>query len=152
LSVTRPDCGSGRTMILMAQTVPGATRLPCIATMPIGWRFLGGDFHTGRATFWLGESASGGRALTVSLAAPCAVARAQPIPSDEPGMRRFEESISMRPAYRDIRSYVFPGGCATFTFALPGRLARPFVFGADTALSFVPRGLLVARVARDHGL
>ena len=41
-------------MILMAQAVPGATRLPCVASMPIGWQYLGGDFRTGRASFWFG--------------------------------------------------------------------------------------------------
>src|SRR5439155_614593 len=46
---TPPECGTGHAMILMAQAVPSATRLPCIATLPSGWTFGGADMQRGRA-------------------------------------------------------------------------------------------------------
>src|SRR5207302_5754066 len=35
-TVTAPMCDSGQPMQLMAQAVPSATRLPCVATLPVG--------------------------------------------------------------------------------------------------------------------
>src|SRR5690242_13978721 len=52
LDVSMPACGTGRSMILMAQAVPSASRVPCVASVPIGWHFMGGSFRTGRASFW----------------------------------------------------------------------------------------------------
>ncbi len=36
-TVTTPACGTGQAMQLMAQAVPTATRLPCVADLPLGW-------------------------------------------------------------------------------------------------------------------
>jgi len=36
-----PECAISNEMILFAQSVPSATAVPCVATMPAGWR-LGG--------------------------------------------------------------------------------------------------------------
>ena len=33
-----PDCGTGNLMILLAQAVPQATSVPCIATLPAGFK------------------------------------------------------------------------------------------------------------------
>ena len=35
--VSAATCGTGRTMQLMAQAVPTATKLPCIGELPLGW-------------------------------------------------------------------------------------------------------------------
>src|SRR5207253_1051072 len=64
---TPPECGTGNAMILMAQAVPSATRLPCIATLPSGWTFGGADMQRGRARFWLDSDRAGARAIVVTL-------------------------------------------------------------------------------------
>ena len=33
----KPSCGTGNVMILMAQSVPSATAVPCVAALPAGW-------------------------------------------------------------------------------------------------------------------
>ena len=55
LWLSPPNCGTNPTMILSAQAVPSAARLPCIATLPSGWNFGGGDIASGHAQFWLGR-------------------------------------------------------------------------------------------------
>ena len=43
----KPTCGTSNVMILMAQAVPAATSVPCIASLPAGWD-LGGVGGRGR--------------------------------------------------------------------------------------------------------
>ena len=86
----------------------------------------------------------------VSLTSGCDTRGAQEIPSDEPGTRRFESPRSLAP-FRDVRSYTFEGGCATYELSSPGA-ASSVVFAADDALAFVPRANLVRSVASREDL
>ena len=139
-------------MILMAQAVPTATRLPCVTSVPIGWRFLAGNFHTGRASFWFGLDPTGSRVLTVVLTPRCDVSRAEATPTDEPGTDRYDLPIMVRPQFEEIRSYVFPGGCVTYAFAASAGTATRLTADAGSALSFLPRTALVDEVARQEHL
>ena len=77
---------------------------------------------------------------------------AQQIPSDKPGMRRFEHPLSLVPRFTGLRFYTFPGGCITYRFSFaPG--ASPVPAGAtDSALSSQPRSVLVDFVRHTEGL
>jgi hypothetical protein len=145
-----PECGTGRTMILAAQAVPSATRLPCIAALPAGWSFRSANIHSGIATFWLDVGST--PVVTVSLTRTCSVAGAQEIPSDEAGTRRFEKPLELSPVYSAIRTYLFPGGCTTYRFLLPSGSQSALVQGTDTALTFQDRSTLVRFVQRSEGL
>jgi len=145
-----PECGTDHAMILMAQAVPTAVRLPCIATLPSGWTFGGAEFQTGRARFWLDSDRAGARAVVVTLAPACGLTGAQEVPSDEPGARRFEAPTSLHP-FRDRRSYLFRGGCVSYDLSAPGQSSM-VVFAADSALSFIPRSALVTFVERQEDL
>ena len=85
-----PECGTGHSMILTAQAVPSAALLPCVAALPSGWRASGADIASGRASFWLDSDQAGPHAATITLTAACDTTGAREIPSDQPGMRRFE--------------------------------------------------------------
>ena len=152
LGVYAPSCGTGHSMILSAQAVPSAALLPCIAALPAGWSIGGADIASGHARFWLDSDRAGPGAITVTLTASCDTSGAQQIPSDQPGMRRFERRLSLAPRFSDLRFYTFPGGCVTYRFSFaPG--ASPVLAGAaDSALSFEPRRALVEFVRRTEGL
>ena len=152
LGAAAPRCGTGHSMILSAQAVPSAAMLPCIAALPSGWSIGSADITSGKASLWLDSDRAGPRAITVTLTAACGTAGAQQIPSDQPGMRRFEHPLSLAPRFSDLRFYTFPGGCVTYRFAFaPG--ASPVLAGAaDSALSFQPRSALVEFVRRTEGL
>jgi hypothetical protein len=152
LGAAAPRCGTGHSMILSAQAVPSAAMLPCIAALPSGWSIGGADIASGHTRFWLNSDRAGPQAITVTLTATCDTSSAQQIPSDQPGMRRFEHPLSLARQFSDLRIYTFPGGCITyrFTFA-PG--ASPTLAGAaDSALSFQPRSTLVEFIQRTEGL
>jgi tRNA A-37 threonylcarbamoyl transferase component Bud32/membrane-associated phospholipid phosphatase len=147
-----PECGTGHSMILTAQAVPSAARLPCVAALPSGWRASGGDIASGRARFWLDSDQAGPHAATITLTAACDTAGAREIPSDQPGMRRFERPLSLEPQFSDLRFYIFPGGCITYQFRFPPGVSPVLAGAADTAVSFVPRSSLVRHVRETEGL
>jgi membrane-associated phospholipid phosphatase/tRNA A-37 threonylcarbamoyl transferase component Bud32 len=147
-----PECGTGHSMILTAQAVPSAALLPCVAALPSGWRASGADIVSGRASFWLDSDQAGPRAATITLAAACDTTGAREIPSDQPGMRRFEQPLSLEPQFSDLRFYTFRGGCVTYQFRFPPGVSPVLAGAADTAVSFEPRSTLVSHVRQTEGL
>ena len=119
--VSAPSCGTGHSMILAAQAVPSAARLPCVAALPSGWSIGGADISSGKSSLRLDSDRAGQGAITVTLTATCDTSGAQQIPSDQPGMRRFEHPLSLVPQFTGLRFYTFPGGCVTYRFSFaPG--------------------------------
>ncbi|MGZ4499130.1 MAG: hypothetical protein ACXVXD_01720 [Nocardioidaceae bacterium] len=147
-----PQCGTGHSVILAAQAVPSAAEAPCVAALPSGWSVGGADIHNGRAMFWLDSDQAGFHALTVTLSASCNVSGAQEIPSDEPGTRRFERPLSLRPKFTALRYYTFPGGCATYRFDFKSGTSPLLALPVNTAVAFVPRAQLVHHVRSTEGL
>ena len=151
-AVHAPDCGTGHTMILAAQAVPSAAFLPCIAALPSGWTTADAEIASGQASFGLNSGQAGLQAVTITLTATCDTSGAQQIPSDQPGMRRFERPLSLVPAYSAIRYYTFPGGCATYRFVLAPGASPVVTTTVDTAVAFMPRSVLVGYVRRTEDL
>jgi membrane-associated phospholipid phosphatase len=147
-----PECGTGHSAILAAQAVPSAAMLPCVAALPPGWRAGGADITSGRASFWLDSDQAGTHAATITLTAACSTSGAREIPTDRPGMRRFERPLSLLPRFSDLRFYTFPGGCVTYRFQFPAGVSPVLAGAADTAVSFVPRSRLVSHVRLTEGL
>ena len=119
-------------MILAAQAVPSAAFLPCIAALPSGWTTADAEIASGRASFGLDSGQAGLQAVTITLTATCDISGAQQIPSDQPGMRRFERPLSLVPKYSDVRYYTFPGGCATYQFVFAPGVSPVLATTVDT--------------------
>jgi hypothetical protein len=132
---------------LMAQAVPTARLLPCIAEFPAGWNFDSSDVERGRARFWMDSDRAGQRVLEVTLTEACQPSGTE-IPSDEPGTRLFVHLDSIAPRYRGTRYYLVPGGCVTYRFDFPGEGATVFSTDASTAIGTVGRGVLERAAAR----
>jgi tRNA A-37 threonylcarbamoyl transferase component Bud32 len=147
-----PDCGTSHTMILAAQAVPSAAFLPCIAALPAGWTAAGAEIASGQASFALNSGQAGLQTVTITLTATCDISGAQQIPSDQPGMRRFERPLSLVPKYSDVRYYTFPGGCATYQFVFAPGASPVLATTVDTAVAFMPRSALVSYVRRTESL
>jgi len=139
-------------MILMAQAVPSAASLPCIAELPTGWQVGGADISSGQASFWLDSDQAGPKAVTITLRRACDTSGAQHVPSDQPGTRRFERPLSLHPQFSDLRFYTFAGGCATYRFRFGSGASPVLAIDIDSAVAFVPRSVLVGYVRRTEGL
>jgi hypothetical protein len=139
-------------MILSAQAVPSAARLPCIAALPSGWTATNTEMINGQAQFWLNSDRAGDRAVTVTLTATCDTSGAIRIPSDQPGARRYERPLSLHPRFALVRMYTFPGGCITYQFSFVTGAAPSLAIPIDTAIAFEPRSVLVEHVQRTEDL
>ena len=150
----KPTCGTGNLMILMAQSVPSATAVPCVAALPAGWETGSVNVRQDRTQFWLDSDQGGKHAVEVELLPPddCSVRGATEVPSDQVGMRRFERAEQLPPEMRSTRSYVFDGGCVTYRLDFEGEATAALIFDVDTALDFQPRDELVDEVSDETGL
>jgi hypothetical protein len=138
-----------QSVVLMAQAVPSAPVLPCLRQLPTGWRFAELDVRNGAAEFTLASDRAGPRAVIVRLTATCDVTGASAGNSDEPGLLRYERTGPG--GNMDTVHYVAAGGCITYRFDLPGGgLAYPGTEAA-TALDFVSREKVRAKVRHDSG-
>ena len=150
-----PQCHArGDAMVLIAQSVPSATQLPCVAELPAGWRFEEQQVASGLTTFWLGSDIAGTHAVQVDLERGCDVAGAVSVPStadDEIGLERFDRPEQLQPL-RLVRFYRFQGGCIVYRYAFAGSAPSSLQFEADEALSFLPRAHVVQAVENYYGL
>jgi len=149
-----PDCIADDAMILMAQAVPTATAVPCVASLPAGFDIDSVQIDRGRGRFWLGHDDAGSEAVEVILRAEgqCSIEGASEVPSDEVGMRRFEEPERLPPGLRATRTYLLPGACVTYRFEFDGNTNASLLPALDVALSFEPRADVIAEVQRRSGL
>ncbi len=147
---TTPTCEVERNMgvlVLQAQSVPGADRVPCIALVPAGWNVDAVNVESGSSRFNLSNDRAGERALEVRLEAMCNIDGSTQVPSDEPGTRRFERIDSVKGGFASTRFYTFEGGCVTYSFRFRSA-NRALVNEASLAISFLTRDALRAEVER----
>ena len=146
-----PTCGTNDVMILMAQAVPSAPSVPCVASFPAGWHAGAVTISRGRGRFSLETS---GHEVEVTLQPPgrCSTDGAVEVPSDELGMRRFERPTQLPPDVRVTRTYVSDGACVTYDFSFDEDADASLVLQLDAALAFQARSDLVAEVDGRNGL
>jgi hypothetical protein len=129
-------------VVLMAQSVPTASWVPCLNPLPPGWQFTDLDARNGSAKFFLDSDRNdldAKRAMTVSFTASCDTSGASRVPSDREGMRRFERVTQVSPTYIGNRYYVFEGGCITVLFTLSGDDRAEPLAVATQIIGTVPR-------------
>ena len=149
-----PTCGrvEERTLILVAQSVPTATLIPCVDSLPVGWHPRGGTIADGSTRFWLENNVAGFQAVEVRLMDDCdtiGAVEVTPAP-DEAGARVYLRPTSLEP-FRGTRFVLFEGGCVTYTYSFePGVPAR-LSLEVEEALSFVQRHEIVEYVREEFG-
>ena len=148
---TNPDDGA---IVLLAQSVPSATQLPCVSEFPAGWSFGGADISRGRSRFWLDSDRGGIHAVEVSLERSCDTTGAveeRPAP-DEAETRVFVRPDSLQPSFTGARFLLFDGGCIGYTFRFASGASSTLAIEAIEALSLLPRATVVREMQMDPGL
>ena len=145
------ECGTGDVMILMAQSVPTATAVPCIESFPAGWDPTG----SGSAAIGL---ASGCTRATTASTSRCA----RPAPASSAAKTRCRATRSASaassasspspPDLRVTRRTSRTASCVTYDFAFEGEESATLIGELDGALAFQPRRELVAAVEDRSGL
>lgn len=140
--------------VLLAQSVPSATQLPCVSEFPAGWSFGGSAISSGLGRFWLDSDRGGIHAVEVSLRSSCDTTDAieeRPAP-DEAATRVFVRPDSLNPSFTGVRFLRFAGGCIDYTFRFASGASSTLAIEAVDALSLLPRATVVSEVQDVSGL
>jgi hypothetical protein len=150
---TMPSCTPGNRLGILAQAVPSAEYLPCIATMPAGWNFGRLDVEDGDVTFWLDHDREGLRTAEVRFTATCDTTGAY---DEGPSgvAERYVRPGSVSPAFAATTYDVFAGGCVTYRYSFAkgenaehiGLLNQLF-----RAVELFPRAVVVEELEEDLG-
>jgi hypothetical protein len=151
-----PACADGKgtvrvpLLVLMAQAVPSASQVPCIdpANLTADWMIHDVFVRNGRARFALSSTVGPGRDVQVVLERTCTFGKVTRVPSDHPGLQRYQEITEIQSGrrFRGAIHYLFRGGCVTYELDFRGgEQARP-LGDVVLALGFVSRDAIAAAV------
>jgi len=108
LHIVSLGCGEPEPLWLLAQSVPSASLIPCVRTLPPGWRVATAKAKDGLSEFTLAHDTDS-QAVIVRLTAACTTSGATQQPSNQPGARRYERTDDRT---GQLTWYtVFAGGC-----------------------------------------
>jgi tRNA A-37 threonylcarbamoyl transferase component Bud32 len=111
-------CTDPEPLWLMAQSVPSASLVPCLGSLPEGWELAKMTVNDGRSVITLYDRHHMAT-VVVRLTADCDVGGASPAPPGRPEVRRYLRTESVLPQYSGTRFEVFPGGCVTTWLTVP---------------------------------
>jgi len=136
------DADGYRTTMLMAQSVPSASRIPCLRrSLPTHWELeeMDIDSASSRLIFLSEMTSASPDRLEVVLAARCDTSDAIAVTTDEVGTRRLERIDVVAGGYTGQRHYTFAGGCVTYRFSASGDDWTDFVDETANLWTFTPR-------------
>lgn len=148
-----PECDDPETdtLVVLAQSVPEADLVPCVASMPPGWEFDDLTVTQEGATMLLSSDRGGDGALSVHYTRGCRTEGATQIPSDEAGAERYERVRSVSPTYSGVRYYTFPGGCVRYDVEFDTARVSGLLNEASLMMGFTTRSELNRRVRAATG-
>jgi hypothetical protein len=141
-----PDCDEGGSGLIVAQSVPTASQIPCFQDLPAGWTFASVAVNEQHTVVTLNSDRVGEGAAVLRLEESCDTRRAVPSPTDLPAAERFDEIERLRPGLRARQYYVFPGGCVWWAFDFDSGTSATEAVSVDDALVLVPRADLNASI------
>jgi serine/threonine protein kinase len=140
-------CEPHEPLLLMAQSVPTASLVPCIEFLPVGWTLGDVVVGDGRSRFTMTSDRGG--VLVTELTASCDLAGAVELTSEQPEARRYLR-IERNPAGVVMtRTYTFPGGCVSQRLVAPETSRQQLASESSSALGFTTRDALAAALRRD---
>jgi hypothetical protein len=137
-------------MVLMAQSVPTASAVPCMRVALDDWFLDDLDSWDGRTRIEFSRLIDD-FALRIFLTRTCDHGGAEETATDQPGTRRFDERVRTGGSYRDRRFYLLPGACMAYEFALTGTGAEQAADDISRAIGLIGRDQLAGQVRRYSG-
>jgi tRNA A-37 threonylcarbamoyl transferase component Bud32 len=137
---------------LEAQSVPSASLMPCVRSLPVGWTVANVTVNDGRSVLTLNHDRAGDAALVVRLTAACDPGGAVEGPSATEGIRHFQRTESRAGEFSATWYDRFPGGCVTTRLHLTTDPNGEFAAQAPQVLGFTTRAALREALSqRSHG-
>jgi tRNA A-37 threonylcarbamoyl transferase component Bud32/membrane-associated phospholipid phosphatase len=156
LNLSGLDCDQPEPLWLMAQSVPSASMVPCVSSLPAGWRVvnisegpLPSAARNGWSMFTLRKYLDG--ALVVRLSASCDTTGADPRPSDQPGAQRYERTGQGTSGRAATWYTVFPGGCVTAQLDWTSAADAGLATEASSIIDFTTRQALQQTLEQRSG-
>jgi hypothetical protein len=157
LNLTSLDCAADlEPLWLMAQSVPSASLVPCVPSLPLGWRFMTISDDTrpsaarnGWSLFTLAKDQVG--SLAVRLSATCDTTGAIQQPSDQAGAQRYERTDQRGSGPATTWYTRFLGGCVTAQLQSTGTADAGFATEASSIIDFTTRQALQQALEQRSG-
>ena len=137
-----PDCITGESGLIAAQSVPSATLLPCFEGIPEGWERSLVDIDEDGTVIRFDSDRAGEDAAVFSFTEHCDLEDAVQVPSEAPGASRYEDVDSVTPSFRASRHYLFEGGCVTWEFRFEPDAPAALSIELGDRLTFLTRDAL----------
>jgi tRNA A-37 threonylcarbamoyl transferase component Bud32/membrane-associated phospholipid phosphatase len=135
-------CSRLEPLWLEAQSVPSASLVPCVRSLPTGWTLADVAVNDGRSVLTLNNDRAGTGAMVVRLTAACDIRGATQVPSEQPGARQFMRIERLASQFSATRFAVFAGGCVTTRISGPAEGQDQLTSDVPVILGFTPRQLL----------
>jgi hypothetical protein len=139
--------------ILLAQSVPTATAVPCLRAETGDWVMTKFEVSDGLGRIELSHRYGDEDTATIDLTASCDVRDAEEISSQFGGMRKYARELTDAGRYANETYYVYPGGCTWLRFRLSGSGAGLRSAEIGGALGFLSRDQLDRQIrdaSDDH--
>ena len=149
---TVPGCGDPLRLAIIAQSVPGASYVPCLHSLPPGWSTSGFDPSQDGTSFLLNSDRSPGRPVTVRLTVGCSTGDASPSPSRAPGVLTYTRLYSISPRFAGTLYDVFSGGCVRYGFDFADGSQIALMEQFEQAVGLYPRQQLRLVLKRELGV
>jgi hypothetical protein len=146
-----PACEPGQRLGVVAQSVPGAAYLPCVAELPPGWSFESFEVDDDGTRFSLRSDRSD-EAVQVELVPSCDVGSATPVAPRDEGVRTYQLAASVSPRYAGRFYDVFADGCVTYEFDFARGPHIALVDELQRAVQLYPRRQLRQELRDDLGV
>jgi hypothetical protein len=130
----QPICHNDPPTVLMAESVPTASLIPCVKAVPGGWSFRSFEANDAAATFSM-EQQEGG-VLIVELHGSCEPV-GERVPDTEPSVQGYRSVQDG--GTRIVWTSMFTGGCSRAELTFPAAPPASDVEDVRTALSFISR-------------
>jgi tRNA A-37 threonylcarbamoyl transferase component Bud32/membrane-associated phospholipid phosphatase len=127
---------------LQAQAVPSASRVPCLRSKLAGWMVADVAVNAGRSSITLDQDRAGTGVVVAQLTADCDTSGAVGVPSDQPGVRRYERVEQLSGEYTATWFDRFRGGCVTYRLHSTADPEGGFANEARLLLGFTTRQAL----------
>ena len=150
-----PECHPGRRLAVLAQAVPTAAYVPCIADEDSPWRFSSLTVEQGRARLSLVYIDPEGRSARVQLTRRCDTSGAseQPPEAGQADVENYRRASTLSPRRAGVDYAVFQGGCVTTEYDLPRNAdASERLLDLDTTVGLFPRSRLSEELDEEFQL
>jgi tRNA A-37 threonylcarbamoyl transferase component Bud32/membrane-associated phospholipid phosphatase len=127
---------------LLAQSVPSASLVPCLRSLPAGWMVGNVTVNDGRSVIPLNHDRAGTGVLVIRLTAGCDLRGATQVSSDQAQVRRYQRIQRQAPGFEATRFDLFPGGCVTAQAAVPAANRAEVASQLSTIVGYTTRQAL----------